>query len=109
MTKIITKQLSRARRQRRIRSRIAGNAERPRLAVFRSNKYISAQLIDDAAGQTIASARLPRREATAAGVAIAKAALAKNIKAAVFDRAGYLYAGRVKAVAEGARAAGLQI
>lgn len=101
---------------RRIRKRISGTAERPRLSVFRSNTDIYAQLIDDVDGKTLASfsslkikaEKLAKVEASKkVGSEIAKLALGKGIKAIVFDRGGYLYHGRVKALAEGAREAGL--
>ncbi|PIR45176.1 MAG: 50S ribosomal protein L18 [Candidatus Vogelbacteria bacterium CG10_big_fil_rev_8_21_14_0_10_51_16] len=108
------KSLRRERRQGRIRARVSGTATRPRLSVFRSNTKIYAQLIDDEVGLTIASAhsmgsketRLVSAENT--GNALAKAAKEKNVHEAVFDRAGYLFTGRVKAVAEGARKGGLK-
>jgi large subunit ribosomal protein L18 len=109
-----------ARRQKvkfRIRKRISGTAECPRLTVFRSNKQIYAQLIDDVAGHTLASAssramkeKGPKTEiAKQVGIALAKIAAEKNIKKAAYDRNGYLYHGRVKALAEGAREGGLQL
>jgi large subunit ribosomal protein L18 len=102
----------------RIRKRITGTAERPRLSVFRSNKGIYVQLIDDATGVTLASAtsaskelagnKAPKIEVSKlVGQAIAKAATAKGITTCVFDRGGYLYHGRIKAVADGAREGGL--
>lgn len=100
----------------RIRKRVTGTAERPRLCVFRSARHIYAQLIDDANGVTIAAAstldvdglkNANKNTATAIGKEVAKRALAKNISAVVFDRNGFLYHGRVKALAEGAREAGL--
>lgn len=103
----------RARRQVRIRARVAGTAERPRLAVFKSNRFVSAQLIDDAAGKTIAAAhgrefKGPQSvQAEAVGKAIAKAAVALGVKTIVFDRGGYRYGGQVKALADAARAGGL--
>ena len=104
------KQLKRNRRSIRIRSRVAGTAKRPRLAVFRSNKYVYAQVIDDVAGKTLVSVSNLKEKlaAKAVGEAIAKAALAKKINQVVFDRGGYLYTGQVKALADGARAGGLQ-
>jgi large subunit ribosomal protein L18 len=104
------KQLKRDRRSVRIRSRVLGTAARPRLAVFRSNKYVYAQVIDDAVGKTLVAASNLGSKLAAKGVgeAVAKAALAKNIKQVVFDRGGYLYAGQIKAVADGARAGGLE-
>ena len=109
----------RLRIHKRIRSRIAGSAQRPRLAVFRSLKHVYVQVIDDRLGCTVAAASsLEKAAGTAAGGNIAGAkqigkiiaerALAKGIKQVVFDRGGYLYHGRVKAVAEAAREAGLE-
>jgi large subunit ribosomal protein L18 len=105
----------RKRRHSRIRARVAGTANKPRLAVFRSNKFIYAQLIDDQARTTIVAASDQKEakgtkleRATAVGTAIAKAATAKGIKQVVFDRGGFLFAGRVQALAEGARAGGLE-
>lgn len=103
----------------RIRKAVKGTAERPRLSVFRSNKQIYAQLIDDIAGNTILAASTaakdlqstkgPKAElAKATGKALAEKAIQVGIKAVVFDRSGYLYHGRVKALAEGAREGGLQ-
>ncbi|NRA50370.1 MAG: 50S ribosomal protein L18 [Phaeodactylibacter sp.] len=103
----------------RIRNKITGTAERPRLNIFRSNKFIYAQLIDDLQGHTLASAS-SREDAVSkdanksdqskeVGKLLGERALAANIKIAVFDRGGYLYHGRVKALAEGAREAGLQL
>ena len=106
----------RDRRRRRIRKRIQGAPERPRLAVFRSNKHIYAQVIDDLAGATLASASSHARTADegkvgmakVVGGAIAAACLEKGIKRVVFDRAGYIYHGRVRALADGAREGGLE-
>ncbi len=107
----------RASRRRRIRSKISGSATRPRLAVYRSNRFISGQLIDDAKGHTIGVAddrqvkdkKLGKtKRATAVGQALAELAGKKGIKEVVFDRAGYRYHGRIKALAEGARAGGLK-
>jgi large subunit ribosomal protein L18 len=108
---------ARKRRHRRVRGKVMGTAERPRLAVFRSNRGIEAQLIDDLEGKTVAAASwLHVKEkgskgdqASAVGKLIAERAKAAGIEAAVFDRAGYLYHGRVKALAEGAREGGLKI
>ena len=103
----------RARRHARIRARIIGSAARPRLAVNRSNRFISAQLIDDAAGKTIAAAHgrefpgAQSAQAVAVGKAIAEKAKALGIGAIVFDRGGYRYAGQVKALADAAREGGL--
>ncbi len=112
----LTKREARMRRHRRVRGKVAGTAERPRLAVFRSNRGISAQLIDDEAARTLASASWKSvsgtgsktEQATAVGKALADAATKAGIEACVFDRAGYLFHGRVKALAEGAREGGLQ-
>jgi large subunit ribosomal protein L18 len=104
-----TRQL-RERRRRRIRGKIAGTAERPRLAVFRSNVGISAQLIDDQAGKTFAAASwqgLSKFKGKEVGKQLAANAKAAGIESCVFDRGGYLYHGRVKALAEGAREGGL--
>jgi large subunit ribosomal protein L18 len=101
-----------------VRSLVVGTKDRPRLAVFRSNKNISVQLIDDGAKKTIAQAtnkelaavkKKPIEVATELGKLIAKKALAQKIDSAVFDRRRYAYHGRVKAVAEGAREAGLKL
>ena len=108
----------RLKRHKRIRGKISGTAERPRLSIFRSNKNIYAQLIDDVAGVTLASASsldenvsedaTKVEQATAVGKAIAEAAKAKNISTVVFDRSGYLYHGRVQALADAARENGLE-
>ena len=103
----------RKRRHARVRATIKGTAERPRLAVFRSNRFISAQLIDDTAGKTIAASHgrefkgAQSVQAKAVGSAIAKAAKAKGIATIVFDRGGYRYGGQVKALADAAREGGL--
>jgi large subunit ribosomal protein L18 len=108
---------ARLRRHRRVRGKVSGTAERPRLVVFRSNRGIFAQLVDDDAGRTLASASwLQQRsftgtkteQAAAVGKALAAAAKQAGIERCVFDRGGYLYHGRVKALAEGAREGGLQ-
>jgi large subunit ribosomal protein L18 len=109
---------SRARRHRRVRGKVAGSAERPRLAVFRSNRGIEAQLVDDETGRTVAAASWiglgksfkGDKSAQAAEVGKLLAANAKKagVEAVVFDRGGYLYHGRVKALADGAREGGLQ-
>ena len=100
-----------------MRGKISGTAERPRLAVFRSSKHIYAQIIDDVAGVTLASASTMDKDfegfggnieaATKVGNAVAKKALEKGITTVVFDRGGFVYHGRVKALAEGAREGGL--
>ena len=117
MSTATTRQL-RERRRRRIRGKVAGTAERPRLAVFRSNKGIFAQLIDDENGRTVAGASwlgLAKsfkgnriEQAAEVGKAVAAAAKKAGIETVVFDRGGYLYHGRVKALAEGAREGGLK-
>jgi len=110
------------RKKTRIRKRIRGTSECPRLAVFRSSKHIYAQIIDDVSGKTLiavsslsgelkdelAKAKNPIERSKFIGIAIAKKALEKNIKKIVFDRRAYKYHGRVKALAEGAREGGLQ-
>jgi large subunit ribosomal protein L18 len=113
------KQIIRAKRKKRIRSKIEGSAERPRLTVFRSNKQIYAQLVDDVKGHTLVSASTLDEElknktgstiegAKSLGVMVAKRALAKKISEVVFDRSGYIYHGRIKAVADAAREGGLK-
>ena len=113
---VLTKREARLRRHRRVRGKVAGTSERPRLVVFRSNRGISAQLVDDETGRTLASAGWKgvsgsgskTEQATAVGKALAESAKQSGIQSCVFDRAGYLYHGRVKALAEGAREGGLQ-
>jgi large subunit ribosomal protein L18 len=114
---MLTTRQARQRRHRRVRGKVSGTAERPRLAVFRSNRGIFAQLIDDGAGRTLASASWltvkgkpenKTAQATEVGKALAAAAGKAGITTCVFDRGGYLYHGRVKALAEGAREGGLQ-
>src|ERR1700759_4238749 len=109
-----TKPQARLRRRRRVRAKIAGTAERPRISVFRSNRGIFAQLIDDDAGRTLAAVNWteaglrdlePTEQANQAGRLLAQRAQASGLSAAVFDRGGYQYHGRVKALAEGAREA----
>ncbi len=108
----------RLKRRRRVRAKVRGSAERPRISVFRSNRGIFAQLIDDSAGHTIAAVAwteeplrsLSRAEqATEAGKLLAERAKAAGIERAVFDRGGYQYHGRVRALAEGVREGGLAI
>jgi large subunit ribosomal protein L18 len=112
----LTKLEARRRRHRRVRGKIAGTAERPRLVVFRSNRGISAQLVDDDRGRTLASASwfalrsfsgTKSEQAGEVGKALAANARKAGIETCVFDRGGYLYHGRVKALAEGAREGGL--
>ena len=108
-----TKEEQRKRRHARVRARVAGTSTRPRLAVYRSNRFISAQLIDDAVGNTIASAHgrefrgAASLQAKSVGEEIAKRAKAAGIGAVVFDRGGYRYAGQVKTLADAAREGGL--
>ena len=112
-----TRRASRLRRHRRLRARVRGTAERPRLAVFRSLKHTYAQVIDDARGVTLAAASTlesdtgegsRREQASGVGRAIAERAKALQVSRVVFDRGGFAYAGRVKAVADAARADGLE-
>ncbi len=107
---------SRARRHRRVRKKVIGTPERPRLAVYRSNRHIYAQVIDDSAGKTLAAASTatvsgedPKARAKAVGAAVAERARAAGVSAVVFDRGGFLYHGRVEAVAQGARDGGLTL
>jgi large subunit ribosomal protein L18 len=112
----LTKLEARKRRHRRVRGKIAGTAERPRLAVFRSNRGIFAQLVDDESGRTLAGASWKAvsssgsktDQAAEVGKALAAAAKKAGIERCVFDRGGYLYHGRVKALADGAREGGLE-
>jgi len=114
------KQLARSRRHHRVRKKVSGTGARPRLAVFRSNKHISAQVIDDRAGHTLASASTieagirsaggtsNKSAAVAIGRLVAERAKAAGVSTVVFDRGGFLYHGRVAAVADAAREAGLE-
>ena len=113
---VLTKENRRLKRRRRVRAKISGTATRPRISVFRSNRGITAQLIDDDARQTIASVNWteaglrglgPMEQATRAGTLLAERAGEAGIETAVFDRGGYKYHGRVKALADGAREGGL--
>ncbi len=113
----LTVRQARERRHRRVRAKVRGTADRPRLVVFRSNRGIEAQLVDDDSGQTLASASHlalaksfkgdKTAQAGAVGKALAQVAKKAGIDACVFDRGGYLYHGRVKALADGAREGGL--
>ena len=112
-----SKNVSRVRRHARVRAKISGTAEAPRLCVYRSNKNIEAQLIDDVKGNTLVSSSSMSLKlengsnieaAQKVGKDIAEKALAKGLKKIVFDRSGYVYHGRVKALAEAAREAGLE-
>ena len=109
---------ARRRRHRRVRKKLSGTRVRPRLAVFRSNRYIYAQIIDDVAGTTIAAASsqekplrikpLSRETAAEVGALVAQRAKGEGIEAVVFDRGGFPYHGRIKALAEAAREGGLE-
>jgi large subunit ribosomal protein L18 len=111
------KQVIRFKHKKRIRAKLVGTAERPRLVVFRSNANIYAQLVDDAKGHTIVAASTTEKELSksganiegskAVGQLVAKRAMAKGVKDVVFDRGGYLYHGKIKALADAAREAGL--
>ena len=116
-----SRQKIRVKKHMKIRNRFSGTAERPRLAVFRSNNHVYAQVIDDVAGKTLVSASTLEKDikaelkttddieaATKIGDVVAKRALEKGIKAVVFDRGGYIYHGKVEALAEAARKAGLE-
>jgi len=109
----ITKKNQRERRHARVRAKISGTAERPRLAIYRSNRFVSAQLIDDNAGKTLAQAHgrefpgAQSLQAAAVGKAIAERGKKAGISAVVFDRGGYSYAAQVRALADAARAGGL--
>lgn len=116
MLKKVSKNAERQRRHARVRTKVSGTADRPRLNVFRSNSHISAQLIDDVNGVTLISANSVELKlenggniaaATLVGTEVAQRALKANITNVVFDRGGYLYHGRVKALADAAREAGL--
>jgi large subunit ribosomal protein L18 len=105
----------RQRRHRRVRKRVVGTPERPRLAVFRSNRHVYAQVIDDTAGRTLAAASTlkdgggddPKARAKAVGLALAGKAKDAGVTHVAFDRGGFLYHGRIQAVADGAREGGL--
>ncbi|MCR5210834.1 MAG: 50S ribosomal protein L18 [Lachnospiraceae bacterium] len=116
-----SRQEIRVKKHDRLRNRFSGTAERPRLSVFRSNSHMYAQVIDDAAGKTLVSASTVEKDAKAelnhtddmdaavfVGKLVAKRALDAGIKEVVFDRGGYLYHGKVKALADAAREAGLE-
>ncbi|MCL2598735.1 MAG: 50S ribosomal protein L18 [Firmicutes bacterium] len=118
MIQLKNKNDSRVKRRKRIRDKVNGTSQAPRLSVFRSDEHIYAQLIDDTKGVTLcASSTMAKglklkgtksQKAKLVGQEVAKKAIAKGIKACVFDRGGYVYMGRVKALAEGAREGGLQ-
>ncbi len=114
----MTKPQARLRRRRRVRAKVQGTAQRPRMSVFRSNRGISAQLIDDDSGHTLAAVNWtesdlrslkPAEQAHRSGELLAERATAAGIDTAVFDRGGYRYHGAVKALAEGAREGGLTL
>src|SRR4051812_7621344 len=113
---LVTAPQRRLKRRRRVRAKVRGTAERPRISVFRSNRGIFAQLIDDDSGRTLAAVNWTEdtlrslkgaEQATRAGALLAERARAAGVETAVFDRGGYLYHGRVKALADGAREGGL--
>ncbi len=115
---LLTAPERRLKRRRRVRAKIRGTAERPRISVFSSNRGISAQLIDDESGRTLTSVSWteadlrdlsPLEQAKRAGEMLAQRATEAGVQVAVFDRGGYQYHGRVKALAEGAREGGLQV
>lgn len=113
--KTVYKSMKRDRRHRRIRAKVAGTAERPRLTVFRSNKFIYAQVINDELGTTLAAANdmkiakgTKSERAAQVGTAVAELAKKAGISKVVFDRGGFMFTGRVKALADAARAAGLE-
>ena len=118
MVKRIDSNAQRLKRHKRVRGKISGTAERPRLAVYRSNANISAQIIDDAQGVTLVAANTYEKDfegigsnkeaARKVGNTLAERALAKGISTVVFDRGGYIYHGRVSELAEGAREGGLK-
>lgn len=119
MFKKENRQEARVKRHLRVRNKISGTAERPRLAVYRSEKNIYAQIIDDVAGRTLVSASTLDKDfaekvgsnkeaAKTIGTMIAKKAIEKGIEEVVFDRGGYVYHGRIKELADGAREAGLK-
>lgn len=118
MVKTRSRNKARIKRHLRIRKRLVGTPSKPRISVFRSNKHIYAQIIDDVNGVTLVSASSNEKDATLAGgnidaattvgTLLAERAVKQNITNAVFDRSGYLYHGRVKALADAARAAGLE-
>jgi large subunit ribosomal protein L18 len=113
---VVSKPVKRLKRRRRVRAKVRGSAERPRISVFRSNRGIFAQLIDDDSGRTLAAVNWteselrtlsPMDQAKRAGALLAERARAAGVERAVFDRGGYQYHGRVKALADGAREGGL--
>jgi len=113
---MLAKEIQKKRRHARVRAKITGTSKRPRLSVFKSNKYLYAQLIDDensktlatASSQPVADKKTMTEQAQFVGEDIAKKAQEKKIKEVVFDRSGYLYSGRIKILADAARSAGLK-
>ena len=115
---VVTKSQARLKRRRRVRAKVVGTAERPRISVFRSNRGIQAQLVDDLAGHTLAAVSWtesdlrslkPMERAAKAGEVLADRAKAAGVDTAVFDRGGYRYHGKVKAFADGVREGGLTV
>jgi large subunit ribosomal protein L18 len=115
---VVTKPQARLKRRHRVRAKVSGSPERPRVAVFRSNRGIHAQLVDDVAGRTLAAVSWtegdlrglrPMEQAAKAGALLAQRAKAAGVESAVFDRGGYRYHGKVKAFAEGVREGGLKV
>ena len=115
---VLTKPQSRLKRRHRVRAKVSGTAERPRISVFRSNRGIHAQLVDDLSGRTLAAVAWtesdlrglkPMEQAAKAGELLAKRAKAAGVEVALFDRGGYRYHGKVKAFAEGVREGGLKV
>jgi large subunit ribosomal protein L18 len=114
---LVTAPQRRLKRRRRVRAKVRGSAERPRISVFRANRGVFVQLVDDDSGRTLASVSWieqdlrglkPMEQAAKAGQVLAERAKAAGVETAVFDRGGYQYHGRVKALAEGAREGGLR-
>jgi large subunit ribosomal protein L18 len=115
---VITKPAARLKRRRRVRSKVTGTAERPRVSIFRSNRGIHAQLVDDVSGRTLAAVSWtegdlrglkPMEQAGKAGELLAQRAKSAGVESAVFDRGGYQYHGKVKAFADGVREGGLKV
>ena len=115
---VLTKPQTRLKRRRRVRAKVTGTAERPRISVFRSNRGIHAQLVDDLGGRTLAAVSWtesdlrglkPMEQAGKAGKLLAQRAKAAGVESAVFDRGGYQYHGKVKAFADGVREGGLKV
>jgi large subunit ribosomal protein L18 len=115
---VITRPQARLRRRHRVRAKVTGTAERPRISIFRSNRGIHAQLVDDIAGRTLAAVAWtesdlrglkPMEQAGKAGELLAQRAKSAGVEAAVFDRGGYQYHGKVKAFADGVREGGLKV